>query len=271
PTFVRNGDQILPIDFEYRKGSKEDEFIQFFSSLGFISPSKKIDLKLATGNLQIDDLGNCFLSRTVLKDDSYESKVRDQLINEIGCVKVILLPRITFEATGHLDMWMKYLSKNRFIVSEVTTETIEAQTLMDKSLIPPLLDAKKDLDKSAKILADLGYSVLRVPILPFNFTSGDKGGRPVFRSYANSLILNKTLYVPSFVHFYHLNWGPELNSKLGWIEKSAFEVLKQLDFRIKAIDADDLVVEAGAIHCSFLQMPNGALLRPSNTKPQVRP
>jgi agmatine/peptidylarginine deiminase len=103
-----------------------------------------------------------------------------------------------------------------------TKTLFEAQGFELVSLTNPMPSAILNLDSYRNAKGDVVHQEVRLTF--------------VHRSYANSLIANGQLYLPTYQEF------PELN-------QAAHDVYQKLGFKVHDIDMTETIKRGGAVHC----------------------
>jgi agmatine/peptidylarginine deiminase len=181
----------------------------------------KSGLRAENSNLLIVD-GKLYATNKVLRDNLIFSKktIEKKLKNALHIKSGRWLPPLPGEPTQHLDIYANYLGKTK-----AGNKTI----LISSSHIPA---RQKMLDEVSQMFQQDGFTVVRV---------GNSEGpqdhvltQPV-KSYANSLILEDTAFVPTYDN-------PTQ-------DKAAAEAYRKLGYKVVPIRCTEFVKRDGAIHC----------------------
>jgi agmatine/peptidylarginine deiminase len=79
--------------------------------------------------------------------------------------------------------------------------------------------------------------------------------RNTFRTYVNSLLVNGTAVVPRYSR-YRWNYDSDPNATLTKLfESKVTTIYKELGYRVRFVNADDLIFNGGAFHCIAVQIP----------------
>ena len=166
-----------------------------------------------------------------------------------GCERVTIFPRLPAEGTGHIDMWAKFLSDDIVLVNELTRATLEEMadgTASKRTAV----QIQKFLEERAVEIAAMGYQVIRVPM-----PSPVVGSNDIFRSYSNSLIVNKTAIVPRYSRPARGALDYEDEDLIAGYESSVRRAYEAAGLKVVFIDSDRLIASGGAIHCITMQLP----------------
>ena len=77
----------------------------------------------------------------------------------------------------------------------------------------------------------------------------------LFRNYVNSIILEKTILMPSYEKSTHLAESyPDLDI-LGRLESEARKTYETLGFKVVPLNSDRIIAAGGSLHCVTLTIP----------------
>jgi len=204
-----------------------------------------MNLRLDGGNL-LSNGGSVVVTTTrLLEDNAVEDKdefmVRTLLRDVCGVHQLLVLEPLANEPTGHADMFATFVAENIVVVGKIdpTVDPENAAIL------------NRNADQLSKVRTENGYlQVVRIDMPPH-----DDG---VWRTYTNVIYANGVLMMPTYgnVNEEHRDQALNIYSKLlpGW--------------EIVGIDADDLILLEGALHCMSMNL--GPLNRlPEFPRPQT--
>lgn len=189
-------------------------------------PVATLDLRLDGGNLLSDGRGRCVTTETALwENDASEDELRRAFAHAFGCVETAILPPLEREPTGHVDVFVSINGPGEALVARVDEQREPYNAAL--------------LDESARLLADVGFRVRRVPMPGWD--------DDIFRSYLNAVVLDDIVVVPVF-------------DERDGNEVDALAVMRRAygDREIVPIVADAIVQLEGAIHCTTLSYPVAA-------------
>jgi agmatine deiminase len=195
-------------------------------------PLYRLPLVIEGGNLISDGRGTIILSESVLEaNPEVDREGLEQVMRDyFGCTRLITLPALPAEITGHIDMAVKF---------------IQEDTLLVASALPGSKwhgELERMASRLSQIQAGTGqpYRVIRVP-LPRRTDSPY-----CFWSYVNSLTLNGKVMVPLFR-------VPE--------DEAALELYRSAmpGYEVKGVDFHRYPV--GSAHCQAKEIPAPALTR----------
>ena len=205
------------------------------------------------GNFMTDGFGTVFYSTRIIDDNSgltglpnkwEPQRVRDTIQNVYGGINMLEMTSLQCDGgTGHIDMYMKLINEETLIM----TRYPEQVNAIDREII----DENIKTIQNATTIYNRPYKIhfLEMP------TNDD--GQIVTecedinddaRGYINGLIVNKSFIYPSYSN---VNSGNELQ------DERVNERIKKLmpGYKIVPIDARQLTVLAGALHCITMQIP----------------
>ena len=256
------------VDFVYRDGSSYDDAAIHQFALAINSSVEHLPIAMDGGNFMSN--GDVCIVSEELADDP-ESPQRNQLnfqlsdhIEEIfrlalGCRKTRIVSQI---AHPHVDMFLKFVSKNTILVNEITSSSLALLAdadIDDKVKIPKI---KAELDRIAQDLSQ-DFQVVRIPMpLPVH---------DIFFTYTNSVIVNDTVIIPS----YH-NPDPSRGSYPDRHLYASYEdvvqkTYRELGLRTVMLKADDLIKDGGAFHCITFHLPDLDAIVPDTSHLAAKP
>ena len=155
--------------------------------------------------------------------DLGDEDLRRQLLAQLGCATLVLVPTLIREPTRHIDMIAQFLAPDRVAVAQI-----------DDPIDGPRLDVATERLVAAARARGVELQVVRVPMV-----AADDGE---YRSYVNSLRLRRTLLVPTY-----LDVPPAT-------ELDAYEALSSAlpEVTLVPVAADEMIRLRGALHCVSL-------------------
>jgi hypothetical protein len=106
--------------------------------------------------------------------------------------KMVVLPKMPGEATGHVDMFVMALGPKKVLLPQIEDQAL--QTITYPQEIGVGKQVQSFLDEQAAKLKEQGFDVERLPMMPPNYLSADAtnsaGWRGHFYSPTNSLLVN---------------------------------------------------------------------------------
>lgn len=206
----------------------------------YITDSGTNDLVNTGGNFMSDGLGNAFASKLILEENEpgnpygvstkTEAQIDNIMLNYMGIQNYIKMETLPYDGIHHIDMHMKLLDEETILVSKY----------------PPGVADGPQIEANIQYVLNNFQSPYGTPydiewIDSPPSTSGaypDTGG--YYRTFSNSLILNKSILVPTYRASVD---GPAL---------AKYQELMP-GYNVVGIDVDNsgenLIASSGAIHC----------------------
>ena len=221
------------IDWIYNRPRPSDDtvpaaFADFMGLEAFEATQSPNDLVHTGGNLMVDGHGTAFSSELILEENSSKSEAEiDDIMNDyLGVKRYIKMPVLPYDEIHHIDMHMKLLDEETLLVGEYPSGVADG----------PQIEANLQyvLDNFTTCYGN-PYRVVRIPMPPD--ASGlypDQGGD--YRTYTNSVIINKTVIVPTYEEQY---------------DSTALRIYREAmpGYHIVGIDCNEIITSLGAIHC----------------------
>jgi hypothetical protein len=201
------------------------------------------DLVNTGGNWMVDGFGTAFASKLILEENEpgnpyfvtpkSEAEI-DTIVKKFhGVERYIKMDALPYDQINHIDMHMKLLDEETLLVGEFPTGISDG----------PQIEANLQYVLSNfNSVYGTPYKVIRMPMPPS--TSGAYPGSPFgggsYRTFTNSVFINKTLIVPYYRQQY--------DTTAERIYKAALP-----GYTIVGIDCDNsganIISNSGAIHC----------------------
>ncbi len=242
-------DSLLLVDWIYNRPRPDDDAIPqayaTYKNIGLFSTSQAPhDLVNTGGNWMVDGFGTAFASKLILDENSpgnpygvtakTEAQIDTIMKHFMGIDRYIKMETLPYDDIHHIDMHMKLLDEETLLVGEYP------QSVSDGPQIEANLQYVLSQYNS---VFGTPYKVIRIPQPPA--ANGNHPGPPFgnasYRTYTNSVFVNKTLIVPVYRQEY---------------DTIALRILQDAlpGYTITGIDVDDLpgnnlIGMGGAIHC----------------------
>jgi len=224
---VDNKDLKL-VDFIYNKNDKRPRNKDFSkvvaNHLGL--DLAFCDIKIAGGNLTTDGVSVIVCTKQVLQENALSHQEVNRIITDsLGINCLILLDILKYEHTGHIDMLIKFISKDIILVTKLPKDAFDYET-MEKNYLTLVEQLPKH------------FKIIRIPIATDNDSHENLGD--VFYSYTNSIMLNNKILVPLY--------GEKSDDIAMDIYKKACP-----NKIIEGIYCKDIIQLKGALHCMCVQ------------------
>ena len=239
--YINNVDSLIFIDWIYNRPRYQDNVVPELVGdvLGipvYITDKAPLDLVHTGGNFMADGLGMAFSSKLVLEENGPNNKFGqsnhsreevDSILNLfMGIETNVLMEVLPYDAIHHIDMHMKLLDERTMIVGEYPEGVSDG----------PQIEANiQYVINNYEAAFGREFDIIRVPMPPDAF-----GKYPVnwgdYRTYANALIANKTVIVPTYEEEY---------------DTTALRIWQEAmpGYNIVGIDCNEIIPLSGALHC----------------------
>ena len=237
-------DSIYLVDWVYNRPRPDDdtfpEFLSDFMNINLYQTSQNPNTLVHTGgNFMSDGFGTAFSSNLVIDENEIPENEIDEIMQSfMGINNYIKMETLPFDGIHHIDMHMKLLDEETLLVAEY----------------PEGLSDGPQIEENLQFILDnfttkwgTPFNVIRIPSPPS--TSGYfPGEQPelnnsvdgYYRTYTNSVFVNKTVLVP----FYREEYDT--------IAQRIYEEALP-GYNIVGIDCDNsgsnIISQSGAIHC----------------------
>ena len=226
-------DSLYLIDWIYNRPRPEDDATPqaIADQLGlplYEATTDPDDLIHTGGNHLSDGMGNAFSSMLVLEEnnDKTEAEIDSIAKKYLGVNHYIKFPVLPYDGIHHLDMHMRIIDEETIIFGEYPEGISDG----------PQIEANIDyLNEEVKTAFDHSYRVLRMPMPPdVNGRYPSQGG--AYRTYTNSVFINKTLLVPTYEEKY---------------DTTALRIYRENlpGYNVVGINCNSIISSLGALHC----------------------
>jgi len=245
--YVNDVDTLLFVDWVYNRPRPQDDVSpQYIANLlnvplyGCIQPPT--DLVHTGGNWMSDGFGTAFSSKLVLIENESinaynqtpktEQDIDNIVKNFLGINRYIKMDVLPYDGIHHIDMHMKLLDEETLLVGEY----------------PPGISDGPQIEENLNYVLNnfnsvfgTPYRVIRIPMPPSQSGLWPNQGA-YYRTYTNSLIINKTVLVPTYYTKY---------------DTTALRIYREAlpGYRIIGINAESIIPAGGTIHCVTHEIP----------------
>lgn len=224
PRFVFNDTEPTVIDYDYNRPRPSDDAFPAFIANQWQEAISPDPLEHGDGNFHI--IGNdAFMTDLILEENTgYTAQtLKDHILLTHG-LNLTLYPKFpsSFDATGHIDMWMLPVSDNAVIIGQYASSTGTPYTVTENAVA----------DLTAR-----GYTVYRTP-------GWNSGG--THYTYTNAVVMNDVVLISKF------NSTSNDNAALATFQ-NAFP-----GRQVVQVNCSDIITAAGAMHCIVKHVPQGA-------------
>jgi agmatine/peptidylarginine deiminase len=239
--YTNDVDSLFLIDWVYNRNRPADDaspasFATRFNVPLYEATDPPTDLVATGGNFMSDGFGTAFSSKLILNENAtvtaYNSTPKTEAdVNQIasdflGIDRYIKFETLPYDDIHHIDMHMKILDEQTILVGEFPAGVADG---------PQIALNLQYLQNNFNSVFGTPYKIIRIPMPPS--TSGSYPPSSYYRTYTNSLILNKTVLVPTYYQAY---------------DTIALRIYREAmpGYRIIGINANSIISQSGTIHCT---------------------
>ncbi len=244
PLFLHSGGKWRCVDADYGVPARVADDLAGGELVRQLKlPLDNLPLELEGGNLLSGGDGLCLASTRLLSQNAAlgrgEEQVRQLLAGGLGLREVIFLEPLVGESTGHVDMFAMFLAKNVVAIGQVDPQTDPLNASV--------------LDRNAARLATRATSHGQLKVVRVPMPSHADG---IWRTYTNGILANGVLLMPSY---------PGVDADL---ERTAMQRFARHlpSGQVIPLDASELILRGGALHCLSLHLPVAVKLPPVNRR-----
>ena len=225
-------DSLYLIDWIYNRPREDDDAtpVALADYLGIpvyeaiVDPD---DLVHTGGNHLPDGMGTAFSSMLVLEEnpDKTEDEIDSIVQKYLGVKQYIKFPTLPYDGIHHLDMHMRVIDEETIIFGEYPDGVADG----------PQINANIDyLINEFQTSFGNRFNIVRIPMPPQNDRFPDQGGD--YRTYTNSIFVNKTILVPTYEERY---------------DTTALRIYKENlpGYNVVGINCNSIIPSLGALHC----------------------
>jgi len=236
--------ELLLVDWIYNRPRYADdlvpEAVAAYKNIPLYSLSQQPeDLVHTGGNYMSDGFGTAFSSRLVLDEngpggffnqtDKSEEEVDLLMENFMGINRYPKMTVLPYDLIHHIDMHMKLLDEETLLVGQYPAGVADG----------PQIEANiQYVLSNFNSMFDTPYKVVRVEMPPDGnglYPDGPFGGGD-YRTYTNSVVINKTILVPTYEEKY---------------DTTALRIYREAmpGYKVYGIPCNDIIRASGALHC----------------------
>ncbi|MEO1712231.1 MAG: agmatine deiminase family protein, partial [Bacteroidota bacterium] len=180
------------------------------------------------GNFMSDGLGTSFSSELILEENPFlsEAEIDDIMYQFMGVERYIKMTTLPYDVIHHIDMHMKLLDEETILMGQYPPNTADG----------PQIEANLQYVLS-NFNSSFGtpYEVVRIPMPPDNGQYPNVGWAD-YRTYTNSVIVNKTILMPAY------------EASFDQVAIDIYETHKP-GYKVIPIDCNQIIESLGALHC----------------------
>ena len=231
--YTNDIDSLLIVDWIYNRPSRPDDDVvpsYVAAELGvplYETTQPPYELVHSGGNFMSDGFGTAFSSNLIMEDNPglTGAEIDTIMYKFMGIERYIKMTVLPNDGIHHIDMHMKLLDEETLLVGEYPTGIADG----------PQIETNLDyILNNFNSVFGTEYRVIRIPMPPS--PSGLYPPTGYYRTYTNSLIINKTILVPTYYEEY---------------DTTALRIYREAmpGYKIVGINCNDVIPAMGAIHC----------------------
>lgn len=229
--YFENSDSMAIVDWVYNRPRPNDDNIPvlFANNINVpiyqttVEPNRLVH---TGGNFMVDGLGTGFSSKLILNENQGKTEAQiDAIMNTfMGINRYIKMENLPYDGIHHIDMHMKLLDEETLLVGQYPPGIADGPYI-EANLQYVLNNFQTAYGKQ--------FKVIRIPMPPHNGQYPPSGN---YRTYTNSIIINKTVIVPTYEFQY---------------DTTALRIYREAmpGYKIVGIDCNSIIPQGGAIHC----------------------
>lgn len=231
--YSNGADTLHFIDWIYNRPRPNDDLVPVAMATALQVPLFQMttppnDLVHTGGNFMTDGFGTGFSSHLVLDENPTKTEAQiDSLMHRfMGIRRYIKMQNLPYDGIHHIDMHMKLLDEETLLVGQYPPGVSDG----------PQIEANLQYVLSNfQTCYNRPYRVVRIPMPPDQFGRYPSQGG-YYRTYTNSLIINKTVIVPTYEERF---------------DTTALRIYRNAmpGYNIVGINCNQIIPQSGAIHC----------------------
>ncbi len=230
--YTHDVDSLLLVDWIYNRPRPQDDTVpsaiaQVFNLPLYSTTQAPNDLVHTGGNFMVDGFGTAFSSKLIQLENSSKSQAQiDTIMSHfMGISRYIVMDTLPYDGIHHIDMHIKLLDEETLLVGQFPNNVSDGPQLEANLLY---------VISNYTSVFGTPYKIFRVPM-----PSGTGNTYPPaasYRTYTNSVIINKTVLVPTYYEQY---------------DSTALRVYRQAlpGYNIVPINVESMISASGALHC----------------------
>jgi len=231
--YANNSDSLYIIDWIYNRPRPYDDQIPvaFANYAGlpiYEAISYPNNLTHTGGNFMVDGHGKAFASKLILTENPTKTEAEiDTIMSKfLGINQFIKMTTLPYDGIHHIDMHMKLLDEETLLVGQYPLGVADG---------PQIETNLRYVLENFMTCYGRPFKVVRIPMPPDAYghypnSNGD------YRTYTNSIIINKTVIIPT----YELKY-----------DTTAFRIYREAmpGYNIVGMNSSSIIPLLGAIHC----------------------
>jgi agmatine/peptidylarginine deiminase len=230
--YTNDIDTLDIIDWIYNRPRPQDDvtpvfFANYIGAPIYQTTTPPYDLIHTGGNLMVDGHGTAFSSKLVINENPSKTEAQiDEIMNKfLGIDRYIKMNTLPYDVIHHIDMHIKLLDEETLLVGQYPPGVADG----------PQIEANLQyILNNFQTCFGRPYKVIRIPMPPD--ANGQYPPSGDYRTYTNSMIINKTVIIPTYEYQY---------------DTTAFRIYREAmpGYKVVGIDCNSIIPSLGAIHC----------------------
>jgi agmatine deiminase len=230
--YTNDYDTLNIIDWIYNRPRPQDDvtpvfFANYIGAPIYQTTTPPYNLTHTGGNLMVDGHGTAFSSKLILTDNPTKTEAQiDEIMNKfLGVDRYIKMNTLPYDQIHHIDMHMKLLDEETILVGQYPPGIADG----------PQIEANLQyVLNNFQTCFGRPYKVVRIPMPPDQNGQYPPSGQ--YRTYTNSMFVNKTIIVPT----YELQY-----------DTTALRIYREAmpGYNVVGINCNSIIGSLGAIHC----------------------
>lgn len=230
--YTNDDDTLNIIDWIYNRPRPLDDvtpvfFANYLRIPIYQTTSSPYNLIHTGGNLMIDGHGTAFSSKLILNENPTKSEAQiDEIMNLfLGINRYIKMDNLPYDVIHHIDMHIKLLDEETLLVGQYPPGVADG----------PQIEANLQyLINNFQTCFGRTFKVIRILMPPDQ--NGEYPPSGQYRTYTNSMFVNKTIIVPT----YELQY-----------DTIALRIYREAmpGYNVVGINCNSIIGSLGAIHC----------------------
>lgn len=238
--YKRDVDSLILVDWIYNRPRPRDDDIpdalaDFTGYPIYSTTTPPYDLVHTGGNFMSDGFGTGFSSRLVVDENGpggffnptskTEAEIDTLMKQFMGIETYVTMPVLPYDGIHHIDMHMKLLDEETILVGEYPFGIADG---------PQIEQNINYIQQNFTSVFGTPYKIVRIPMPPENGRYPNQGGD--YRTYTNSVFVNKTILVPTYEQRY---------------DTTALRIMREQlpGYRVVGINCNSIIQLSGALHC----------------------
>lgn len=230
--YTNDYDTLNIIDWIYNRPRPLDDvtpvfFADYIRAPIYQTTTPPYNLTHTGGNLMVDGHGTAFSSKLILNENSTKTETQiDEIMNKfLGIDRYIKMDNLPYDVIHHIDMHIKLLDEETLLVGQYPTGVADG----------PQIEANLQyVINNFQTCFGKEFKVVRIPMPPDQNGQYPPNGQ--YRTYTNSMFVNKTIIVPTYEYQY---------------DTTALRIYRDAmpGYNVVGINCNSIIGSLGAIHC----------------------